>query len=185
MSLNNRNHGLLKVHATGAIACLLVAGGSVWFATHAVAKRRGLFLSARHELTTTKDRLNETVTTRTALATRVQRLERITSQDLDLVSVKQINARSADIVELAENAGLSVDSLQPLEMIADARVPVQPLELIGSADADDVAEMLEQLDARMPDTHIQSIELTSEVFGSQKVRVRMMMYWFVDPVEQS
>ncbi|MAO21913.1 MAG: hypothetical protein CMJ35_13610 [Phycisphaerae bacterium] len=185
MSNKNRDHGLLRIHAVGAIACLLVAGGSVWFATHSVAKRRGLFLSARHELTTTKNQLNETVSTRSGLATMVQRLERITSQELDLVSVKQINARSADIVELAENAGLSVDSLQPLDMITDARVPVQPLELIGRADADEVSDMLAQLEANMPDTHIQSIELSSEVFGSQQVRVRMLMYWFVDPVEQS
>lgn len=180
----NIDSGLIRVHIAGAAICVLIAGGSIWFAADSIAKRRGLFLSARHELTNTKNRLNDSVTRRSALATRVQNLERLTSQQLDLVSVKQLNARSQRIARLAESLGISIDSLQPQEMITDARVPVQPLELIGSADADAVSDLLGQLGEQMPDMHIQAIELDSVTLGSDRVLVRVLMYWFVDPADR-
>lgn len=176
---------MMKVHAAGAAACLIVAAGSIWFATHTVSKRRGLFLSARHQLTTTKAELNETVARRSAIATQVQRLERLTSKELDLVSVRGINTRTAEIARIAENNGVRVDSLQPLSMISDARVPVQPLELLGGTEADSVSDLLDELERQMPDMHIQAIELTNEALGSDQVRIRIMLYWFVDPVEDS
>ncbi len=178
---NKKDYGQIRVHMIGASVCVLIAAGSVWFAADSVAKRRGLFLSARHELKTAKDKLNDTLARRTALTTRVQNLERLTSQQLELVSVKRVNARTAEIVRLAETTGLSVDSLQPLDMITDARVPVQPLELIGVAQADSVSDLLAKLGELMPDMHIQTIELASQSLGSDRVRVRLLMYWFVDP----
>lgn len=173
--------GLMKVHMTGALICVLIAGGSIWFAADSISKRRGLFLSARHELTTTKQRLNETVSHRTTLAKRVQEIEIKTSQQLDLVSVKQLNARSEDIARLCESWEVSIDSLQPLEMITEARVPVQPLELIGTAEADAVTGLLGLLGEQMPDMHIQVIELSSTSLGSDRVHLHLIMYWFVDP----
>lgn len=181
---NNTEHGLVKVHLVGAAVCVLIAGGAIWFAADSVAKRRGLFLSARHELTNTKHRLNDTVTKRSALAARVQHLERLTSQQLDLVSVKRLNARSQSIARLAESLNISIDSLQLLEMITDARVPVQPLELKGSAHADSVSDLLGKLDEQMPDMHIQAIEIDSKTLGSDRVVLHLLMYWFVDPADQ-
>lgn len=178
------DHGLFKVHLTGALVCATIAGGSIWFAADSVAKRRGLFLSARHELTNTKERLNDTVSKRTALVSRVQHHERLTSEQLDLVPVKQLNARSQRIARLAESLEISIDSLQPMEMITDARVPVQPLELLGSAKADTVSDLLSALDEQMPDMHIQAIELKSESLGSDRVSLRLLFYWFVDPADE-
>lgn len=175
----------IKIHAVGAIVCVLIAVGSIGFAAHSVSKRRGLFLSTRHQLTNIKAELNNTIAQRASLATRVQRLQRQTQQQLKLVSVKNINARSVDIARLAESSEISVDSLQPLAFISDARVPVQPLELIGSAEADSVSQFLAQLAQSMPDIHIQSIELASESIGSEQVRLRLLMYWFVDPASDS
>lgn len=182
--MNNKpsNAGsLARIHAVGALVCALIAAGSIGFAAHSVSKRRGLFLSARHQLTTVKGELNESIAQRSSLATRVQRLQRQTDQQLDLVTVKNINARSVEIARIAETNAISVDSLQPLAFISDSRVPVQPLELIGSADADSVTELLGQIANHMPDIHIQAIELASESIGSKQVRIRLLLYWFVDP----
>lgn len=173
--------GLMKVHFAGAAVCVLIAAGSIWFAADSISKRRGLFLSARHELTNTKHRLSEVVTRRSTLAAHVQNLERLTSQQLALVSVRQLNARSQRIARLAESLDISIDSLQPQTMITDAKVPVQPLELIGSADADAVSDLLGALGSQMPDMHIQAIELDSVSTGSDRVLIRLLMYWFVDP----
>lgn len=175
----------IKIHAVGAIVCMIIAVGSIGFAANSVSKRRGLFLSARHQLTNIKTELNNSIAQRASIATRVQRLQRQTQEQIDLVSVKNINTRSVDIARLAESSEISVDSLQPLAFISDARVPVQPLELIGSADADSVSKLLAQLAHSMPDIHIQSIELASESIGSEQVRLRLLLYWFVDPATDS
>ena len=176
--------GLMKIHAMGVASCALIAFGSIWFAADSVSKRRGLFLSARHELTTAKSELNSVVAARSTLFTQVQSLEKATADQLKLVSVRQVNARSAEIVGYAEQAGVSVDSLQPLEMILDARVPVQPLEFSATAQADQAADLLNKLDQAMPDIHIQTIQMISENLGTDKVRIRMLMYWFIDPADK-
>ncbi|CAN0595062.1 unnamed protein product, partial [Laminaria digitata] len=143
MNAPKTNTTFLKVHLIGGGLCLAIAAGSIWFAADSVANRRGLFLSARHELTTAKEELSEVVATRSSLVSQVQHLEKITSEQLDLTSVKALNARSAQIAAHAEATSISLDSLQPLELIrSDARVPVQPLELVGESLADDFASFL-------------------------------------------
>lgn len=182
----DKNHtvkGLVKIHLIGGAVCLLIAGSSTYFAGSSIAKRRGLFLSARHELSSTKAELNDAIKMRSALASQVQGLERVTAEDLELVSVTRLNARTAEIVALAESVDIRIDSLQPLERILDARVPVQPLELAGTADADDVPALLGLLSERMPDIHVQSIDLISGSRMSSEVTLRMRMYWFVDPAD--
>ncbi len=185
MNAAKNSRPLLKIHLIGGGLCLAITAGSVWFAADSVAKRRGLFLSARHELTTAKAELNDVVATRSSLVSQVQRLEKITSEQLDLTPVSQLNARSTEIAAHAEATSISLDSLQPLELIrSDARVPVQPLELVGGALADDLASFLDVLRDEMPDIHVQELQLVSESLGTDRVRVRLMLYWFVDPADQ-
>jgi hypothetical protein len=99
--------------------------------------------------------------------------------------VKRLNKRTQELSRIAEAVGVEVDTLQPGEMILDSRVPVQPLELVGSAIASDVSRLLDQLDAQMPDMHIQAIDMASEALGSTRVRLRVSLYWFVDPTGES
>lgn len=174
-------HGLIKIHLIGGSLCVLIAASSIYFAGSSISLRRGLFLSARQELASTKAELNTAVKQRSDLASGVQRLERVTAENLELVPVKRLNVRTADIVALAETVSIRIDTLQPLEQIPDARVPVQPLVLMGSAHADDVSGFLGLLGEKMPDMHVQSIELGSESGEDSRVTVRMVMYWFVDP----
>ncbi len=179
------DNSMIRVHIVGASVCLLIAGGAVWFAADSISRRRGLFLSARHELTSVREELNQSVSKRTSLSSRVSELKDATSKSLKLESSKRLNQRTADISRLAESEQISIDTLQPQEMIRDARVPVQPLELEGFARADDVSAFLAHLGARMPDMHIEQIELTSESLGSDRVRLRLLLYWFVDPAGES
>jgi len=172
---------LFKVHAIGGLSCLLIIAGSVYFAGSSISKRRGLFFSARQELANTKGQLNEAIGQRTALAARVDVLERESSEQIELVSVKKLNARTAAIVEIAESTKLSIDSLQPRERITDKRVPVQPLEFSGNANAENVFAFLGLMRDRMPDIHIQSIDILSESTESSMVHIDMEMYWFIDP----
>lgn len=174
---------LLKIHGIGGGLCVLIAGCAIFFAGSSITKRRGLFLSARQELASTKTQLNEAVRQRGVLASRVQRLEQLTREDLDLVSVRRLNARTADIVALAERADVTIDSLQPQERILDARVPVQPLDLVGSAGADSVVAFLGALGEEMPDIHVQMVMLTSGSFESSVVDLRLQLFWFVDPAD--
>jgi hypothetical protein len=180
-----RDPAALKIHVIGAIICLAIAGGSIWFAADSISNRRGLFLSARHELTTVRSELDQAVDKRTSLASRVRMLEELTSDALELSSVKLLNKRTAEISRLAESVGISVDTLMPGEMIKDARVPVQPLELVGTADAGDVSVLLDELSVQMPDMHIQLIDIRTESFDSAQVRIQFSLYWFVDPADKS
>jgi len=172
---------LIKVHFVGGLVCALIIGGSIYFAGSSISKRRGLFFSARQELASTKGQLNEAVSQRSMLAARVGVLERESSSQIELVSVKKLNGRTAEIVALAESMSLSIDTLQPSERITDKRVPVQPLEFSGMADAGDVFEFLGLLRDQMPDIHIQSIDIMSDSIESSKVHLEMEMYWFIDP----
>lgn len=180
-----KDPALLKIHIIGGIICLSIIGGAVWFASDSIAKRRGLFLSARHELSTVRSDLDGAVSSRTSLATRVQQLDELTRDALELSPVKRLNKRTEELSRLCESVQVAVDTLQPGEMILDSRVPVQPLELSGSAAASDVTLLLEKFDEQMPDMHIQSIDMTSESLGSSRVRLRMSLYWFVDPTSGS
>lgn len=179
----NASKGLMKIHATGAALCVLIAAGAIYFAADSISKRRGLFLSARHELTSTKAELNSAIRQRGDLASQVQRLERLTAENLELISIRELNTRTAEIVALAEKADVRIDSLQPLERIADARVPVQPLALLGSARAEDASALLGALGEQMPDMHIQTIELIGDSSQSATVTLRLVLYWFVDPAD--
>ena len=182
---SNSSQSLLGVHIAGASICLLITAGSVWFAADSVARRRGLFLSSRHELTSVRAELDETVGQRTKLASQMRTLSEATRDSLELSPSRSLNTRSAAMTQLAEQTEISIDSLQPGDMIRDAKVPVQPLELIGSASADQTADFLTQLGERMPDIHVQHIELTSVSLGSDRVRIRLTLYWFVDPAGES
>ncbi len=173
--------GLMRIHLMGGSMCVLIAASSLYFAGSSISHRRGLFLSARQELASTRAELNTAIKQRSDLASGVQRLERVTAEDLDLVPVNRLNVRTADIVALAETVSIRIDSLQPLTRIPDSKVPVQPLELLGSARADDASAFLGLLGRDMPDMHVQSIELGSESGQDSRVTVRMVMYWFVDP----
>jgi hypothetical protein len=179
------NSSLIGVHIVGASVCILITAGSAWFAADSVARRRGLFLSARHELTSVRAELDETASQRTTLTTKVRSLEDATRDSLSLSPSKSLNLRNAEITRLAERTGVSIDSLQPQDMIRDAKVPVQPLELTGTADADDAAVFLQELGEAMPDIHVQLIEMSSVALGSDRVRLRLTLYWFVDPAGES
>lgn len=174
------NH-LLKVHLVGGLICALIAGSSIYFAGSSISKRRGLFFSARQELASTKSQLNDSIKQRTSLAARVQVLEKESDTQIDLISVRQLNARTAEIVKLAESLEIRIDSLQPGDRILDKKVPVQPLEFMGSSNADDVFAFLGLLGDRMPDIHIHSIDILSEANDSSSVQIQIQMYWFIDP----
>lgn len=174
---------LIKIHLIGGIICLAIAGSSVYFAGDSISKRRGVFLSARHELATTKSQLNESISQRAALASEVRILEERVEEQIELVSVKLLNARTAEIVSLAESVNIKIDSLQPRERIMDKRVPVQPLGIVGNANAEDVSKFLGRMSEQMPDIHIQSIDLNSEAVDSSRVRIDMLLYWFIDPAD--
>lgn len=176
---------VMRIHVVGAVLCIAIVGSAIWFASDSIAKRRGLFLSARHELTTVRSDLDQAVISRTTLANRVNALEDATRDSLELSPVKRLNKRTQELSRIAEAVGVEVDTLQPGEMIIDSRVPVQPLELVGSAIASDVARLLDQLDSKMPDMHIQSIDMASESLGGTRVRLRISLYWFVDPTDKS
>jgi len=176
---------LFKIHLAGGLVCVLIAGSSVYFAGSSISKRRGLFFTARQELSNAKAQLNESAKQRTTLASRVQVLEQESANLFDLVPIKQLNERTAQIVALAEQVEIRVDSLQPLDRITDKRVPVEPLELIASADADNVFGFLRSLHDRMPDIHIQTIDLLSDSIESPIVQIRMLMYWFTDPADEN
>jgi len=176
---------LIKIHSIGGVVCLLIAGSSVYFAGHSISNRRGVFLSARHELESTRSELNETISHRTTLASRVHALEQETAQHPELVSIKMLNTRTAEIVELAESVHIQVDSLQPGERITDQKVPVQPLEFRSMSNADDVFAFLGLMSESMPDIHIQSVDLLRGSMDSPEVQLIMQMYWFNDPADQS
>lgn len=180
-----RDPALIKIHAIGGAFCLAIAGGSVWFAADSISNRRGLFLSARHELSAVRTELDQAVSQRGSLAARVNNLEEATRDALELSSIHRLNQRTAELSRLAESVDVSVDTLQPGEMVLEARVPVQPLELVGTAGASSVSDLLDELNQQMPDMHIQSIEMTSEALGSDRVRLRLTLYWFVDPTGES
>lgn len=171
----------IKVHVIGGLMCLLIAGSSVYFATSAVNKRRGVFLNSRHELANVKSMLMESTSQRVRLTSRVQVLKESTSRQVALVPVSKLNSRTAKIVGLAESVGVDIDSLQPEARITDKRVPVQPMMLIGNADADDLFSLLNILGDQMPDIHIQLIEIESISPESSLVHIQMRMYWFIDP----
>jgi hypothetical protein len=181
----SKDKALIKIHIIGGMICLGIIAGAVWFASDSIAKRRGLFLSARHELSDVRSDLDKAVTSRTSLATRVQQLEEATRDSLELMPVQRLNKRTEELSRLCESVRVAVDTLQPGEMIVDSRVPVQPLELSGSAAASDVNLLLERFDQQLPDMHIQSIDMMSESLGSSRVRLRMSLYWFVDPTSGS
>lgn len=172
---------LFKVHLVGGLCCALIAGSSIYFAGNAISKRRGLFLNARHELSSTKSLLNDSVIERTTLTSQVRALEYATADQVELVSVKKLNGRTAEIVALAESVDIRIDSLQPGEQITDKRVPVLPMILVGSANADDVFAFLGLLGDQMPDIHIQELDLVSGSLESSTVQIDMQMYWFIDP----
>ena len=174
---------LLKIHLVGGLVCLTIGGSAVYFAGNSISKRRGLFLSARHELASTKSLLNESIKQRSSLASRVQLYENDAQNQLELVSIKMLNARTAEIVELAEAVNIEIDSLQPRDRILDQRVPVQPLDFIGSANADEVFAFLEQMNENMSDIHIQTIDLQSDSIDSSRVQIHMQLYWFIDPAD--
>lgn len=180
-----KDPALLRIHLAGGLACLVIAGGAVWFGADSIAKRRGVFLNARHELTAVRSELDEAVGARTRLASRVEDLGDATRDALSLSPVRRLNKRTEELSRLAESVGVDVDRLQPGEMITDARVPVQPIDLDGSAVASDVSRFLSRLDRDLPDMHIQSIDMTSESLGSTRVRLRMTLNWFVDPADGS
>lgn len=175
--------GLIKIHLAGALMCLLIAGASVFFAGNAVSQRRGVFLNARHELASTKSLLSDSASERASLSALVQTLELQKRDQVQLVSVRLLNARTGAIVKLAESVGISIESLQPEERVADQRVPVQPMRFIGSADADDLFAFLGLMSEQMPDIHIQSIDLISGSMESSDVEVDLLMYWFIDPAD--
>ena len=172
---------LVKVHLVGGLCCALIAGSSIYFAGNAITKRRGLFLSARHELVSTKSLLSDSLIERTALTTQVRALEYATEDQIELVSVNRLNGRTAEIVALAESVDIRIDSLQPGKQIVDKRVPVLPMALVGSANADDVFAFLGLLGDQMPDIHIQELDLVSGSLESSVVQIDMQMYWFIDP----
>ncbi len=174
---------LFKVHLVGGLICLLIAGSSVYFAGSSIAKRRGVFLNARHELANVKSQLNESVKQRTSLAGQVQILEHASAAKLELVSVRRLNARTAEIVSLAESLDIRIDSLQPEERILNKRVPVQPLVFRGASDADDVFDFLGRMSEQMPDIHIHSIDILSSEIDSSAVQIEMQLYWFIDPAD--
>ncbi len=174
---------LLKIHFVGGLICLLIAGSSIYFAGNSIAKRRGLFFTARHELANIKLQLNETVKQRTSLSRQVQMLEQESAAQLELVSVRQLNARTVKIVSLAESLQIRVDSLQPEDRILDKRVPVQPLRFKGVSNAEDIFAFLGLMSDQMPDIHIHSIDILSTSMDSSAVQVEMQMYWFVDPAD--
>lgn len=184
-SKSSRDPSILRIHAVCGLVCVAIAGGAVWFAADSIAKRRGLFLSARHELSAVRGELDQVVAQRSSLAMRVNALEDVTRDGLTLSSAKRLNIRTTEISRLSEEVGVSVDTLQPSEMITDSRVPVQPLELVGTAQAANVSDLLDELSERMPDMHIQMIEITSTALGSDRVRLRVLLYWFVDPTAES
>ncbi len=174
---------LLTVHLVGSLICVLIAGSSIYFAGSSLSKRRGLFFSARHELENTRSLLNDSVAQRTSLTSRVESLEEDMSEQIDLVSVKLLNARNAEIVEIAESVNIRVDSLQPGDRIVDQRVPVQPLSFMGEANADDVFAFLGLMGKHMPDIHFQMIDLRNSTTESSSVHIMMQMYWFIDPAD--
>jgi hypothetical protein len=176
---------LMKIHVAGILVCAVIAGSSVYFAGNSITKRRGLFLSARHEFANAKENLNESISKRTSLAAEVHQLEKSTRSKFDLVSVKQLNSRTAAIVELAESTNVRIDSLQPEERILDERVPVQPMLLTGVADADDLSKYLGLLNEQMPDIHVQSVDLTIRSLESSSLDVSMDLFWFIDPADSN
>ena len=181
----SRDPAIVKIHIAGGLLCAAIASAAVVFAYQSIEKRRGLFLSARHELTTIRADLDQAVARRTSLALRVNTLEDSTRDEMHLSSVKRLNQRTAQISSIAESVGVTIDTLQPDAMIEDKRVPVQPLDLEGSANASNVSVLLNRIDTEMQDMHIQAIDMTSESLGSQRVRLRIRLYWFVDPADNS
>ena len=174
---------LIKIHIAGGLICALIAGASVFFAGGAVSKRRGVLLNARHELASTQALFNDSAAKRASLSARVQSLEVESSQQIKLMSVKQLNVRTGKVVEIAESVGIRIDSLQPEERLVDQRVSVLPMRFIGSADADEVFEFLELMRDKMPDIHIHTIDLVSDSLDSSVVKVDILLYWFVDHAE--
>lgn len=181
----SRDPAIVKIHIVGGLLCAAIASTAVVFAYKSIENRRGLFLSTRHELTTIRADLDRAVAKRTSLALRVNTLEDSTRDEMNLSSVKRLNQRTAEISSIAESVGVSIDTLHPDAMIEDKRVPVQPLDLVGTANASNVSVLLDRIDAEMQDMHIQSIDMTSESLGSQRVRLRIRLFWFVDPADNS
>jgi len=177
--------GHLQVHLVGGLVCALIAGASIYFAGAAISKRRGVFLSARHELASKKSLLNESASQRATLAGQIRKIEQQSDHQIKLYPARQLNARTAEIVLLAESVNIQIDSLQPSERIDDARVPVQPLMLAGNSNADDVFAFIELLGERMPDIHIQGIDILNGSIETPEVHINMELYWFVDPASQS
>jgi len=174
----------IQVHLVGGLVCALIAGASIYFAGTAISKRRGVFLNARHELASKKSMLNDSASQRATLAGRIRSIEKQSSHQIELFSAKELNSRTAEIVKLAESVEIQIDSLQPNNRIDDARVPVQPLILTGNSTADQVFAFIELIGDRMPDIHIQGIDIVNGALETPEVHISMELYWFVDPASQ-
>jgi|GEM_PF-4274338 len=174
----------MKIHVLGSAACLVIACSAIYFASKSISNQRGHYFNAQHLLATAKSELNESVTRRVQLTTRVQQLKKQTEGQLDLVPIKMLNSRTAEIVSLAESVGVRVDSLQPLEKITDKQVPVQPLEIRAKSSASELYILLEELNDKMPDIHIQSIDIINSSTEISEVQITILLYWFVSPADK-
>ncbi|MDF1808467.1 MAG: hypothetical protein P1U42_02095 [Phycisphaerales bacterium] len=176
---------LLKIHVLGSVACLLIACSAIYFASKSIANQRGHYFNAQHLLANAKSDLNESLTQRMLLTTRVQHLKKEVESQLDLVPVRMLNSRTAQIVELAESVGVRIDSLQPLEKITNNQVPVQPLEIRAKSSASELYKLLGEMNELMPDIHIQSIDILNVSKEISDVQITILLYWFVSPADKT
>lgn len=172
---------LVLVHLFGGAACISIAAGAIFFAGSSISNRRGVFLNARHELANTKGLLNDSLTERSKIELEVLELEEAAKDQLKLLPIKTLNARTVEIVALAEVSGILIDSLQPGERISGHRVPVLALEFKGQASAESVFAFFERMRVRMPDIHIQRVDLVSADSDTSMVQLSLGLYWFIDP----
>jgi len=171
----------IHIHILGTTICILIVAGAVTFAGNSIKQRRGVFLSARQELTNVKGKQHQSMQDRASLASLVEEFQEKAQAYIKLDSVETMNRRMVSVVEVAESNGVQVDSFQHQQMLTDTEVPVQPFILRGDAEADNAHAFLQALGVQMPDIHIQSVNLIGDSYETSRVRVQLHMYWFVDP----
>ncbi len=168
----------LQVHLTGASLATLILAISGYAIYSSWEAQRTDIESSKLELTQVSDQLSSTQSERGRLINQISNLEIVVQERESVIKASSINELAVQLVGLAESHGLELEQFEPSEPSQTNENPTQAILIQVTAPFTTIQTWLDELHAKMPDIHVESISIRSNVTTGM-VSTNIRLNWYI------
>ena len=172
-----------RIDAAGLALCAFVSAVLYLMAVSPLLEQHAERQEKSAELQVRQDKSDQINSTVADLNGRLTARRRLLEEDrIRLQPADQLNQRLAVLTQLASQCLLSIHEIQPSPVQRTTRHEMVPIQLTGEGNWPACTRFLQHLHDQLPDTDVQSFELTSQFNNDDaSARFRFHLLWYTSP----